>query len=304
MEMDVRCAELPPVPKVDKNWIKRPWYEEMEWWLGRGYNVLLVGQAGSGKTTGARQLAAETGKRFIRYSFENNTHIRQIFGQTQIVVSGGAPRTVFYESQLVAICRNAEGGIILLDEVNMLDPQKAATLHELLDNRTVFIKEARGGRGEILEIPESVMFVLACNPPKGAYIGTQRMNAALVDRTVTILVPAFDKAHLKKILGGLGGLDAGQTEHIIKCYMEMDKLIMGQGLKVQSSIRALQRMREAVLGGKTVGDAACQALIRHAEACGDIAGAQALRSLIMTILPAAQQPDDNEIAGIAREAEG
>lgn len=282
---DITCVAALEPPLVDPMWIRRQWFNDVKIWSDRGHNVLIVGPPGSGKTSGAQQLAAMLELPFIRLSLDNSRDLREIFGRWAIIVDGGASRTVFVHSLFLSMCLNpGKGAVVLLDEVNFVDPQRGALLHELLDNRRVFVKEANGGMGMVLEIPENIRFLLACNPPSAAFGGTQRMNAALGDRGATVVAPPIGKAMVNQLLKRWM-VEKKLADALSRLFLQAEKLVRQQNLRIQVSIRSLRRIVDGINSGIPIRRAILQGLVNAAVVLGDNVGKDALTGLIRTELP-------------------
>lgn len=96
----------------------------------RGFNVLIFGPTGPGKTTFTMAWGATHQKRF--YSVPSNIAIdpSQLFGKWGQDEHG---RFVWYDGGVTDIVRH--GGVILINEVNFMPERIATVLFGLLDNR-------------------------------------------------------------------------------------------------------------------------------------------------------------------------
>jgi MoxR-like ATPase len=298
---DLLCNDLPDLPAKDPRWISRHYFKRMQARLAQGCNALLIGPAGTGKTCAAKQHAAEQGLPFWRISLENSSSLRDLFGRLSLVNAGSGPRTIFVESMFAALCRRQQGAVLLIDECNMADPQRSAPLHELLDDRTFLIREARGGIGRLLRIPQAVQFVLACNPPGAAFSGAQRMNAALVDRCAVLPVPPLTARDLDRIMKGWGVNDQEQRRTLARIWTDCDRAARDQNLKIQVSIRALRRTIDGLSEGLSIRDAVAEGFTNASEALGDKAARAVIDGILTTILP---PPDQQAEAQAQQTPEG
>jgi len=188
-------------------------------------------------------------------------------------------RTVFVESHFLALCQAQRGAVLLLDELNFLDNQKAAFLHELLDNRTVLVKEARGGRGRVISIPAAVKITLACNPPRAGFGGTQKLNAALADRSACINVPPLSLGEITQILVAWR-VPQGSIDKLAKLFSDITRIATEQSFKLQVSPRGLRRIVDLLDKGWAPGKAIEIGLTNAGILVGDAVAQQAIAQLL------------------------
>lgn len=286
-QFDIKCEHLPEIPKKDPNWVERPWLKE-----GLEYvdteNLLLIGAAGSGKTTGAEQIAAHLGRPFLKISMENTGTIKEgFFGSRQIVADEKGTRTVHVEAQFIGMCEGKDGGgVVLLDEFNMSEAVRLSFVHALLDNsRKFLLKEAFGGRGKVVELPDAVRFIVACNPTTAAFSGTFRLNAALVDRCRVIEVPPLAASEIKEIMKNRGITHKELLQHLPTFFVKAAGLVENQNLRVQVSCRSLDRTLASLEKGVCLEDAIRKGLLTASLALGDKTGKDALEGLMRTCIP-------------------
>jgi len=165
-------------PKVDRFYVPQP---EMVFnvatALETGHFVWFAGPAGTGKTTLPTQVAARTGRPFLRCAMDRAVEPIDLFGTTGL--KNGA--TVWEDGKITRAIRQP-GCIILIDEITMTPPGIAATLQTLLDERYLELPT-----GERVDCAPGVWFCCADNTfgygdDTGMYHGTSQANSALVDR--------------------------------------------------------------------------------------------------------------------------
>lgn len=86
------------------------------------------------------------------------------------------------------------GGILYIDEINMMRPDILASINSFTDHRKTFYNDVRG---ETVKAHKFARFVSAMNI---GYSGVKKMNEATMDRTVSIELKYMSKSELKKIL--------------------------------------------------------------------------------------------------------
>jgi len=213
-------------------------------WTEYGANVLLIGDAGSGKTTLAQQLAAIKRVPFLRVAMDDTATLRQFIGRPQ--ARNGS--TFFNGGVLLSLLQ--QPAIILFDEFNALPPSKLFFLHELLDGRRFFVADAGGGK--IINVNKDVIILLACNPNNARYGGTNKMNAALIDRCAVVNVPRIDAADFADAFK----CDTDKnTAALMKYYTAANELIKTNTLRVVFSLRGVKRIAAALRAGVCIADA-------------------------------------------------
>lgn len=153
-----------------------------------GWNVLLEGDTGAGKTMAAMAYAAKNNLHF--YSIPNNIGIEpsQLFGKFIPDETGGAIG-VWQDGPVTDMVRN--GGVLLVNEVNFLPPRVATVLFSLLDGRREIVLLEH--KGELIrahqgtecwcgaaDCTDKLLLVVADMNPD--YIGTSPMNQAFRNR--------------------------------------------------------------------------------------------------------------------------
>lgn len=135
-------------------------------------NVLLTGPTGSAKTSAARAFAAVHGLPFVAIPVNGGIDPGAVWGRWIVGADG---RLSFEYSPAALVVRY--GGVLVLDEANMMHPRIAAAFHELLDvRRTLTIAE---NGGEVVRASAALLIVATMNP---GYDGTARLNQAFARR--------------------------------------------------------------------------------------------------------------------------
>ena len=208
----------------------------------RDNNVLMLGEAGTGKTRLAEQLAHDLQVPFLRVACDDSAILREFIGRREI--NNG---TTFYKEGLLTAMVKVPS-VILIDEFNALPPSKLFFLHELLDNKRIFIKEC----DRIVHVSPDCKILLACNPIGAKYAGTNRLNVALVDRCSVVPVQELSINDMKSMFNTRS---EELTKLLIKFYKECRETIKNQRLRVTFSIRSLQRIVMAIQHEETIENA-------------------------------------------------
>lgn len=136
-------------------------------------NVLLTGDAGTGKTSSARNYAATHGLPFV--TIECTQQIDQSVTQGRFVPTGIGNSTQWKYSQLATAIQ--QPSIILINELTRM-PAKAASLFLRLFNERELVIEPLN---EVIKVHPDVLIIADQNTGM-AYTGTSRMDGALLDR--------------------------------------------------------------------------------------------------------------------------
>ena len=242
--LETKIDQAKYVPMVDPNYFKRTVDSTMEKiGLKLKKNLFLIGEAGSGKTYGSEQLAARAKLPFLRVALDDSLILKELLGKRDIING----TTYFKEGILLSMVQIPS--VILFDEVNANGNGKFF-LHELLDHRRLFIKDAEGGKTIMLH--QDCIILLAANPNTARYCGTSKLNAALVDRTTVVPVPCFTPEEIPQLF------DTGKpavTESLKKFYVDCQRIIRDQDLRVVFSLRGVQRIVEFIKAGETIAQA-------------------------------------------------
>lgn len=141
-----------------------------------GFNTLLVGPAGCGKTMAAEQLAESLEMPFGHLNLTAGASETWLFGRQ---TPGG-----FKEGQFSKFYR--DGGVFLADEMDAADPNLLLAINTALAGHQM----ANPISGEIIERHVDFVFVGAANTfGKGSdevYTGRSRLDAATLDRFIVV----------------------------------------------------------------------------------------------------------------------
>jgi MoxR-like ATPase len=136
-------------------------------------NVLLTGDAGTGKTSSARNYAAKNGLPFV--TVECTQQIDQSITQGRFIPTGVGNSVAWKYSQLAtAIQRPA---VILINELTRMTPKAASLFLRLLQERELLIEPLN----EVIKVHPDAIFIADQNTGVG-YVGTSKQDNALVDR--------------------------------------------------------------------------------------------------------------------------
>lgn len=223
-------AAAPPIPKVKPKYISRKYQNRMDTEIictaiEAKQNTLLLGPAGTGKTTLGQVVAYELGRPIRYVPCHTGGTVEALIGQwiPNPNPANGKGAYIWMDGLVTKAVRNGE--ILFLDEVNSLKPEVTFSLHGLLDyRRELVLMEKPTPDGELME-PEVIQAaegfgVIAAGNP--TYEGVRVMNEAFRDRFQIQLymgyLPQMDIAVLNAlpILADLDKANRAAIEGFIK----------------------------------------------------------------------------------------
>lgn len=137
----------------------------------RQHNVLLYGPTQSGKTTLPMAYAKSRKLRCVTISGDAAMDPNELFGHRTIQDGNDG----YVENHVTQVIR--EGGVLIIDEINMFSQKILSPLFSLLDSRREIRIRDKGG--EVVKAHPQLLVVATMNP---RYAGTMAMSEALLDR--------------------------------------------------------------------------------------------------------------------------
>ena len=168
---------------------------------GAAANIMLVGQAGTGKTAIVKKWAKERNVNLVAKNASS-------FDKTDM---GGAVAAKVDDTgktlNQVTRLSNSEfddlvnaGSVLFLDELNRADPEIMGSLLTLILDHKVPDTSAQGG---MKSLPGFLFTIAAINPADEAYEGTNELDTAMRNRfrrlDVTIDIPQYRKHIIKEL---------------------------------------------------------------------------------------------------------
>lgn len=195
------------------------------------WNILLLGPSGSGKTTMPILVAKELGVPVLKMDCGTVRDPEEWFGKRG--ASNGA--TYFEPSSLVKTI--TEGGVIILDELNRVQPYIQSTLYGILDDtRQVVIHE------NVVQVNPKTTFIATIN--EGVkYSGTFRLDEALRQRFdffVTVDYPDNELAVYSSVT------DESTAQAILHVMNQVRILDMQNGWGLDASTRTGMKVAKLV----------------------------------------------------------
>jgi hypothetical protein len=155
-------------------------------------DVLCYGPAGTGKTSGIKQIAGELGIPVVQYTCGEDTTLWDLFGSDELIQESGTTVTHFREKAIAVACAEAKKikgdrqtkCILILDELDTCTPGLISHLNQLICEHEVEFE------GRSFDASNVMIYATANTAGKGdstgKYSGTRCINAALRDRFMPI----------------------------------------------------------------------------------------------------------------------
>lgn len=212
-----------------------------------GDALYVTGPTGSGKTSGITEIAARLNWPMQQMTCNGRMEASDLIGHYVLSSQnpGEEPQMRFQYGPLSTAMR--EGHILLLNEVDVVDPAELSGLNDVLEGRPLVIS-ANGG--EIIKPHPMFRVVVTGNSTgngdsTGLYQGILMQNLAAMDRYRFTLVNYPEEAVEVTILGNaVPGVPGVIRDRMVRVANEIRALFVGQGegqLAVTMSTRTLVR---------------------------------------------------------------
>ena len=155
-------------------------------------DVLCYGPAGTGKTSGIKQIAGELGIPVVQYTCGEDTTLWDLFGSDELVQQNGTTVTNLREKAIAVACAEAKKikedrmtkCILILDELDTCTPGLISHLNQLICEHVIEFE------GKLFDASHVLIYATAntagTGDSTGKYSGTRCINAALRDRFMPI----------------------------------------------------------------------------------------------------------------------
>ena len=221
------------------------------WFMNSSDPFYLFGPTGSGKSSLIKQLAAKLNYPVFSITGHSRLEFPDMVGH--LTVEKG--NMVFQYGPLSLAMKY--GGLLLLDEIDLLDPATAAGLNNILDGGPLCISE---NEGEIINPHPLFRFAATANTNGGSddtglYQGTLRQNLAFMDRFWLCEIDYPTPESEDKLLSiKAGHLPADLRKKMIEFAGEVRRFFMGeskvnfnQAIEVTFSTRTLIRWADLIV---------------------------------------------------------
>ena len=252
VEAEVKAAQLPrPIevrlPDGQRNQIDTAHHqlEEVLSLIGEGHqNVLMVGPAGSGKTTLAKNLAQALGLEFGFISLSQGVTESHLLGRILPQADGSWQ---YQPSRFIEVFEN--GGVFLLDEIDAADPNLMVSINAALANGILANPNGTNHKGH-----ENTLIIAAANTwGRGAdasYVGRNALDASTLDRFVMSTAFVNYDGELERQI--TSDLTNGQQQALLNWVIGLRESIAQHRLRRIASTRLVVGAAAALRAGKTL----------------------------------------------------
>ena len=162
----------------------------------RGKNIMMIGQAGTGKTIAAKYLVSALNRPDFYFNLGATQDPRAtLIGNTHFSKESG---TYFSESLFVKAIQT-KNAVILLDELSRAHPEAWNILMTVLDLNQRYLRLDEKDGTPTIKVAEGVSFIATANIGN-EYTSTRVMDRALKDRFITIEMDTLDQEMECKLL--------------------------------------------------------------------------------------------------------
>jgi len=210
-------------------------------------NIMLVGPAGTGKTTLVKHVAKALGRSFAFISLSAGVTETHIFGR-MLPQSDGT--WAYVESPFIRIYRN--GGVFLFDELDAADGNVLVSVNAALANGVL----CNPVTGEVIERHADCLIFAAANTyGRGGdmvYVGRSALDGATLDRFV--LAKLFINYDTELEYDLCGSLSSSDRDQLFDWVKDVRAGIASARLRRIASTRLIDQGCKALASGKTMDD--------------------------------------------------
>jgi MoxR-like ATPase len=195
------------VPEVDPLYVPTQWYDTILKVVQSNsfFPVYITGQSGNGKSKTVVQAAAAAGRELIRINVTAGTDAEELIGHQTLQVDTATGQTITQYVKGPIIEAMERGALVLIDEIDLLNPNKAGELYTALEGAGTYIKAIN----ERI-IPKTGFNIIATanttgqGDDDGRYVGTGILSEAFLERfPITLRFDYADKKTENKIISRL-----------------------------------------------------------------------------------------------------
>ncbi|RLI36135.1 AAA family ATPase [Candidatus Bathyarchaeota archaeon] len=221
--------------------------------------VGLVGPTGVGKTHLVYKIAAEDRLPIFEINCALQTSVYELIGKYV-----GLGRENWVDGTIVMWCRY--GGILYVDEANMMKPDILAKFHPVMDQRGHLVLTEK--ENEIVERHPYGYIVLSFNPYSVEYAGTKPLNVAFRRRVnawihfdYLSVGPKINEKEVEALIKRSGLKDPSLAYKFVKVAAELRRLYEIGEIPLAPSLGNLISWARLVQDGVSIKDAAVDTII-------------------------------------------
>jgi nitric oxide reductase NorQ protein len=220
----------------------------------RGENIMLRGDAGTGKTLAVTTVAKVMDRPFFYFNLGATQDPRStLIGNTHFNKETG---TYFAQSTFVKAIQT-EGAVILLDELSRAHPEAWNILMTVLDESQRYLRIDESPDTEVVKVAEGVSFLATSN--EGIqYTSTRKVDFALADRFAILEMDILSKIQQQSLIRhACPKIDDKTVEILTSIYDQINTELATNNGKIQTrmSTRSMIRAARHICDGFSINEA-------------------------------------------------
>jgi len=233
--------------------------------------IFFLGDTSTGKTSLPEYLAAKYGYPFLLISADSSLNFNDLLYKVKFENA-----TATYEPGMF-INFFEKPSIIVIDELPSATPDIFFKLHELTQQKQIFVKEI----GKVFNQHPQCYIFASGNFKNALYIGNNKLNEALISRFNVKVVEDFTHEELDKILK----TDPKMKAKLIQFYKDIKDLIKKQNKKFIISLRNIQSFIHLYNQGMNINDAFEWTILDSILVNNTMEDRKTVYNLAITIIP-------------------
>jgi nitric oxide reductase NorQ protein len=220
----------------------------------RGENIMLRGDAGTGKTLAVTTVARVMDRPFFYFNLGATQDPRStLIGNTHFNKETG---TYFAQSTFVKAIQT-EGAVILLDELSRAHPEAWNILMTVLDESQRYLRIDESPDTEVVKVADGVSFLATSN--EGIqYTSTRKVDFALADRFAILEMDILSKIQQQSLIRhACPKIDDKTVEILTSIYDQINTELATNNGKIQTrmSTRSMIRAARHICDGFSINEA-------------------------------------------------
>jgi nitric oxide reductase NorQ protein len=220
----------------------------------RGENIMLRGDAGTGKTLAVTTVAKVMDRPFFYFNLGATQDPRStLIGNTHFNKETG---TYFAQSTFVKAIQT-EGAVILLDELSRAHPEAWNILMTVLDESQRYLRIDESPDTEVVKVADGVSFLATSN--EGIqYTSTRKVDFALADRFAILEMDILSKMQQQSLIRhACPKIDDNTVEILTSIYDQINTELATNNGKIQTrmSTRSMIRAARHICDGFSINEA-------------------------------------------------